>query len=114
MVTVIAETSGNSLHPVTAQLVGAAGGDATVLCAGGVGAAEAAALSGVAKVISVEGDFHEVPDGVVTDALRVAHEGIIELIDLQDSDIGKINIKKPLPGKKIKSIEVLVKVANNK
>ena len=28
MVTVIAETSGNSLHPVTAQLVGAAGGDA--------------------------------------------------------------------------------------
>ena len=56
MVTVIAETSGNSLHPVTAQLVGAAGGDATVLCAGGIGAAEAAALSGVAKVVSVEGD----------------------------------------------------------
>ena len=36
-----------------------------------------------------------------------------ELIDLQDNDIGKINIKKTLPGKKIKSIEVLVKVANN-
>ena len=36
-----------------------------------------------------------------------------ELIDLHDSDIGKINIKKPLSGKKIKSIEVLVKVANN-
>ena len=36
-----------------------------------------------------------------------------ELIDLHDSDIGKINIKKPLSGKKIKSIEVLVKVANS-
>ena len=63
MVTVIAETSGNSLHPVTAQLVGAAGGDATVLCAGGVGAAEAAALSGVAKVVSVEGDCFASFDG---------------------------------------------------
>ena len=63
MVTVIAETSGNSLHPVTAQLVGAAGGDATVLCAGGVGAADAAALSGVAKVISVEGDCFASFDG---------------------------------------------------
>ena len=38
MVTVIAEISGNSLHPVTAQLVGAAGGNATVLCPGGIGA----------------------------------------------------------------------------
>ena len=63
MVTVIAETSGNSLHPVTAQLVGAAGGDATVLCAGGVGAAEAAALSGVTKVVSVEGDCFSSFDG---------------------------------------------------
>ena len=40
-------------------------------------------------------------------------ESTQELIDLHDSDIGKINIKKPLPGKKIKSIEILVKVANN-
>ena len=40
-------------------------------------------------------------------------ESTQELIDLHDSDIGKINIKKPLSGKKIKSIEVLVKVANN-
>mgnify|MGYP001170353666 FL=1 len=36
-----------------------------------------------------------------------------ELIDLDDKDVGKINIKKVLPGKKINSIEVLVKVANN-
>ena len=37
-VTVIAESSGDRLHPVTAQLVGAAvtiGGTPTVLCAGG-------------------------------------------------------------------------------
>ena len=34
-----------------------------------------------------------------------------ELIDLKDSDVGDINIKKKVPGKKIKSIEVLVKIA---
>ena len=36
-----------------------------------------------------------------------------ELIDLNDNDIGKIKIKKSLPGKKIKSIELLVKIANS-
>ena len=36
-----------------------------------------------------------------------------ELIDLNDKDVGKVKIKKKLRGKKIKSIEVLVKVANN-
>ena len=41
------------------------------------------------------------------------NESTKELIDLYDNDISKINIKKSLPGKKIKSIEVLVKVANN-
>ena len=41
------------------------------------------------------------------------NENTKELIDLHDNDIGKINIKKTLPGKKIKSIEVLVRVANN-
>ncbi len=63
MVTIIAEISGSNLHPVTAQLVGAAGGDATVLCPGGFGAAEAASLSGVAKVIAVEGDCFSTFDG---------------------------------------------------
>ncbi|MDP6907042.1 MAG: electron transfer flavoprotein subunit alpha/FixB family protein [Candidatus Thalassarchaeaceae archaeon] len=63
MVTIIAETSGNELHPVTAQLVGAAGGSATVLCPGGVGASEAANLSGVDKVIAVEGDCFSSFDG---------------------------------------------------
>ena len=36
-----------------------------------------------------------------------------ELIDLNDKDVGKIKIKKAVPGKKITSIEVLVKIANN-
>ena len=33
-----------------------------------------------------------------------------ELIDLDDEDVDPINIKKKIPGKKIKSVEVLVKV----
>ena len=36
-----------------------------------------------------------------------------ELVDLNDNDIGKVKIKKSLPGKKIKSIEVLVRIANS-
>jgi len=78
MVTVIAEISGNSLHSVTAQLVGAAGGDATVLCPGGIGASEAATLSGVAKVISVEGDcFSSFDGGAWASALGSVAEGRI-------------------------------------
>ena len=78
MVTVIAEISGNSLHPVTAQLVGAAGGQATVLCPGGIGASEAAALSGVSNVISVEGDcFTSFDGGAWASALGSQCEGRI-------------------------------------
>ena len=78
MVTVIAEISGNSLHPVTAQLVGAAGGNTTVLCPGGIGAAEAATIAGVAKVISVEGDcFSEFDGGAWASALGSVAEGRI-------------------------------------
>ena len=36
-----------------------------------------------------------------------------ELIDLDNKDVQKIKINKTIPGKKITSIEVLVKVANN-
>ena len=36
-----------------------------------------------------------------------------ELIDLNDKDVEKVKVKKKLRGKKIKSIEVLVKVANS-
>ena len=42
------------------------------------------------------------------------NESTNELIDLEESDIENIKLKKTLPGKKIKSIEVLVKIANNK
>ena len=35
-----------------------------------------------------------------------------ELIDFHDKDVEEIKLKKNLPGKKIKSIEVLVKIAN--
>ncbi len=78
MVTVIAEISGNSLHPVTAQLVGAAGDGATVLCPGGVGASEAASIAGVGKVISVEGDcFSDFDGGAWASALGAVAEGRI-------------------------------------
>ena len=41
------------------------------------------------------------------------NESTNELIDLDEKNVGKIKINKSLPGKKIKSIEVLVKIANN-
>ncbi|GIS78383.1 MAG: hypothetical protein CM1200mP13_17420 [Candidatus Pelagibacterales bacterium] len=37
-----------------------------------------------------------------------------KLIDLNDNDLGKIKKKKILPGKKIKSVEVLVRITNDK
>ena len=40
-------------------------------------------------------------------------ESTNELIDLKDSDIGNIKIKKKIAGKKIKSVEILVKIANS-
>jgi len=40
-------------------------------------------------------------------------ENTNELIDLKDNQIEKIKIKKIIPGKKIKSVEVLVKIAND-
>ena len=36
-----------------------------------------------------------------------------ELIDLKNEDVHNINIKKRIPGKKINSIEVLVKIENS-
>ena len=81
-VTVIAEASEGGLHPVTAQLVGAAssiGGSSTVLCAGGVGATEAASITGVTKVISIQGDcFGSFDGGAWAEALNsVAHGDVI-------------------------------------
>ena len=64
--TVIAETSGNSIHPITAQLVGAAsslGATPTVVVPGGIGAEDAASIDGVSKVVSVVGDCFSTFDG---------------------------------------------------
>ena len=36
-----------------------------------------------------------------------------ELIDCDENDIGSINLKKNIPGKQIKSVEVLIKVASD-
>ena len=37
-----------------------------------------------------------------------------QLIDIDNADIGPIKVKKTIPGKKIKSIEVLVKIEDEK
>ena len=41
------------------------------------------------------------------------NESTNELIDLEESDVEDIKLKKKLPGKKIESIEILVKIVNN-
>jgi len=40
-------------------------------------------------------------------------ENTNELIDCDEKDIDTINVKKTLPGKKIKSVEVLIKIASD-
>ncbi len=40
-------------------------------------------------------------------------ESTNQLTDLNSNDVGKINIKKSITGKKIKSVEVLVKIENS-
>ena len=66
-ITIISEVSNDSLHPVTAQMVGAAssiGGSVSVICPGGFGSVDAAKISGVSKVISVEGDCFDSYDSM--------------------------------------------------
>ena len=36
-----------------------------------------------------------------------------KLIDIEDNEVGPIQIKKTIPGKKIKSIEILAKIDSN-
>ena len=52
-------------------------------------------------------------DTNVTNHHHFFDESNNELIDLDNKYVEKITINKNLPGKKIKSVEVLVKVANN-
>lgn len=81
-ITIIAETQENNLHSVTRQLVGAAtslGSSPTILCANGVGADEATGISGVGKVVSVNGDCFTTFDGGAWAAAfdAAAGEGVI-------------------------------------
>jgi len=41
------------------------------------------------------------------------NESTEELIDLKNNDVGNIKIKRKIPGKKIKSIELLIKLKNS-
>ena len=52
-------------------------------------------------------------DTNITNHHHFFNENTEELIDLKDEDVSNIKIKKVIPGKKIKSIEVLVKIANS-
>ena len=40
------------------------------------------------------------------------NESTNQLIDLKNDDVGKVKIKKKIPGKKIKSVEVLVRISD--
>ena len=51
-------------------------------------------------------------DTNVTNHHHFYNETTNELIDFNDNDVEQLKLRKNLPGKKIKSIEVLVKVAN--
>ena len=67
---------------------------------------------GYLKEISINSD-KTFFDTNISDHHHFFKENTSELTDFYDEDIGQIKIKKTIPGKKIKSVEVLVKVANN-
>tara|TARA_Y100000590_G_scaffold341269_1_gene389372 strand:- start:869 stop:1285 length:417 start_codon:yes stop_codon:yes gene_type:complete len=67
---------------------------------------------GYLKEISINSD-KSYYDTNVTNHHHFFNESTNQLIDLNNKDVGKIKIKKNIPGKKITSVEVLVKIANN-
>ena len=67
---------------------------------------------GYLKEISINSDKSYF-DTNITNHHHFFNEDTKELIDLDDKDVQKIKINKTVPGKKITSIEVLVKVANS-
>ena len=67
---------------------------------------------GYLKEISINSD-NSFFDTNVTHHHHFYDEKTEELIDLDNRDVSKIKIKKILPKKKIKSVEVLVKIANS-
>ena len=66
---------------------------------------------GYLKEISINSDQNYF-DTNVTNHHHFYNETTNQLIDFHDSDVEQLKLRKNLPGKKIKSIEVLVKVAN--
>ena len=67
---------------------------------------------GYLKEISINSDKSYF-DTNVSNHHHFFDENTNELIDLKDSYIENLKIKKIIPGKKIKSVEVLVKIAND-
>ena len=67
---------------------------------------------GYLKEISINNDKNYF-DTNVSNHHHFFDESKNELIDLIDKDISNLKIKKHIPGKKIKSIEVLVKIEND-
>tara|TARA_Y100000768_G_scaffold382968_1_gene364274 strand:+ start:931 stop:1344 length:414 start_codon:yes stop_codon:yes gene_type:complete len=67
---------------------------------------------GYLKEISINTDKSYF-DTNVTNHHHFYNEQTKEIIDLDDRHVGEIKINKAIPGKKIKSIEVLVKIAND-
>ena len=67
---------------------------------------------GYLKEISINSD-NSFFDTNVTHHHHFYDENTEELIDLDNREVSKIKIKKILPKKKIKSVEVLVKIANS-
>ena len=66
---------------------------------------------GYLKEISINSDKNYF-DTNISNHHHFFDERTNELIDLKDSDVGNIKIKKNILGKKIKSVEVLVKIEN--
>ncbi len=67
---------------------------------------------GYLKEISINSD-RTYFDTNITNHHHFFDESNNQLIDLEDKHIERIKINKTIPGKKIQSVEVLVKVANN-
>ena len=67
---------------------------------------------GFLKEISINSDKNYY-DTNISNHHHFFDENNKELIDLNSNDVGKITIKKNIPGKKIKSVEVLVKIENS-
>ena len=67
---------------------------------------------GYLKEISINSDKSYF-DTNITNHHHFFNEETNELIDCAEQDIDKINIRKKIPGKKINSVEVLIKIASD-